>query len=122
MIGTNTTEDVMTKLDRATARLAQLVMTRASPLRVIGATYAVVTELRTQDESWRERLDALQAEIEEGMAVAEDYAAEVGAADKPKALAQLNALQAVHRTLQLEVEQPQSDGGPGIAAALQAAA
>jgi hypothetical protein len=79
-----------------------------------------VTELRAQGERGREQLDALQAEIDDGIAAAEDYAA--ATTDKPRALAQVNALRAAHGTLQLEREEAQSDRGPGIMAVLRAAA
>ena len=112
----------MTKQDRATARLAQLVIAGAAPPRVMTAASAVVIELRAQGERGREQLEALRAEIDDGIAAAEDYAAEAGATDKPRALAQLSALGAAHGSLQLEGEQVQSDRGPGITAALRAAA
>ena len=112
----------MTKQDGATARLAQLVISGAPPRRVITAASAVVMELRAQGERGREQLDALRAEIEDGITAAEDYAAEAGATHRPRALAQLNALRAAHDSLQLEGEQAQSDSGPGITAALRAAA
>lgn len=55
------------------ARLAQLVTAGASSHRAVGATYALVAALRAQGESWREQLDALQAEIDDGIASAVDF-------------------------------------------------
>jgi hypothetical protein len=91
----------------AVERLAKLAVAGAPAPRMVAAACAIVGEWRDgamPPGMLMKQLEALQTEIDDGLAAAEDYVAEADEADKPRARFQLDALRATQRVLKAEAE------------------
>jgi hypothetical protein len=91
-------------------RLARVVAGGASPSRTAAVACALVAELRSRPDCWRERLEHLQTELEESIGAAEEYAADLDEAGRPMLLAQLDALRAARAVLHTETVRAQEQG------------
>jgi len=91
-------------------RLAGMVAAGASPSRTAAVACALVAELRSRPECWRERLERLQTELEESIGAVEEYAADLEEASRPMLLAQLDALRAARQVLRAEAVRAQEQG------------
>jgi hypothetical protein len=101
----------------APERLAALVASGASPSRTASVASAFVAELRARNEDWKERLDDMQSEIEEGITAAEAYAADVEDGDVAIVQAQLGALRAARQVLDTETRRCAQEERPTAATA-----